>query len=126
MSRFAVIDEQSLGSLVPAFYRRVRRDPEIGPLFETAVGDWGEHFEKLTAFWSSVMLTSGRYKGSPMAVHMRQPIRPEMFERWLALWKETTAELFTSPAAAELQAKAHQIGRGLKLGLFFRPEAVQG
>ena len=67
----AEITEERLAALVPAFYARVRNDPLIGPLFNAAVHDWAEHLEKLTAFWSSVMLTTGRYKGSPMAAHLR-------------------------------------------------------
>ena len=69
---YATIDEQSLGALVRAFYGRVRGDPEIGPVFETAVEDWEAHFETLTAFWSSVMLATRRYGGRPMQAHMRQ------------------------------------------------------
>ena len=50
----------------------------LGPIFNNAIADWPEHLEKLTAFWSSVMLTSGRYKGNPMAAHLkhREAIRP--------------------------------------------------
>ena len=121
---FEQVSEESLGALVRAFYGKARADPEIGPVFDAAVEDWDEHFETLTAFWSSVMLGTRRYSGRPMQVHMRQPIRPEMFGRWLALWDETTAELFSAPLAAELQGRAHQIGRSLQLGLFFRPEAA--
>ena len=59
--------EDRIKLLVDHFYARVREDELIGPLFNSAVADWPEHLEKLTAFWSSVMLTSGRYKGNPMA-----------------------------------------------------------
>ena len=46
-------------------------------------------------FWSSVMLTSGRYKGNPVAVHLRvEGIEPQLFDRWLALFDETCRELF--------------------------------
>jgi hemoglobin len=124
--RFERVSEESLGALVRAFYGRARADGELGPVFNAAVEDWEAHFETLTAFWSAVMLGDRRYSGRPMQAHMRQPIRPEMFERWLAIWEKTTAELFEPAAAAELQGKAHQIGRGLKLGLFFRPEQAEG
>ena len=116
------ISDESLEALVRAFYGRARFDPELGPVFNAAVEDWEAHFEMLTAFCTAVMLGDRRYSGRPMQAHMRHPIRPEMFARWLALWDETTAALFEPAPAAELQAKAHQIGRGLKLGLFFRPE----
>lgn len=122
------IDEEGLGRLVSAFYARVRADPELGPLFNAAVEDWAEHLEKLTAFWSSVMLTSGRYKGNPMAAHMkhRAEIRPDLFDRWLAIWNETTAELMPAGAAAALQDKAARIAESLQLGLFFRLGPASG
>ena len=119
------ITEEQLAALVPAFYARVRRDPLIGPLFNSAIHDWDEHLEKLTAFWSSVMLTSGRYKGSPMAAHLRHAdtINPAMFERWLAIWRETTTELMPADAAAALQGRAARIAESLQLGIQFRPGA---
>ena len=91
-------------------------------MFNDAVHDWPGHLEKLVAFWSSVMLTSGRYKGNPMMMHLKHKarIRPEMFERWLAIWRETTGELLAPEAAAALQEKAARIAESLQLGLFFR------
>ena len=116
------IDEAGLERLIPAFYDRVRADAEIGPLFNAAVHDWPGHLEKLVAFWSSVMLTSGRYKGSPVAEHLKHQaaISPAMFDRWLAIWADTTTELMTPAAAAALQAKAARIAESLQLALFFR------
>ena len=116
-----VITEAALARLVPAFYARVRQDALIGPLFDAAVHDWDEHLGKLIAFWSSVMLTSGRYKGSPMMAHLRHgdAIKPAMFERWLEIWAETTADLMPAEAAAALQAKAARIAESLQLGLQF-------
>lgn len=116
------IDEPGLKRLVTEFYARVRRDAELGPIFNEAVDNWPEHFHKLTDFWSSVMLTSGRYKGNPVAAHRRHAARitPELFDRWLAIWKATTAELLSPPAAAALQDKADRIAESLKLALFFK------
>ena len=105
------IDEAALARLIPAFYDRVRTDAEIGPLFNEAVEDWPAHLEKLVAFWSSVMLTTGRYKAH---------ITPAMFDRWLAIWTATTDELMPPAAAAALQAKAARIAESLQLALFFR------
>ncbi|MGE3746402.1 MAG: group III truncated hemoglobin [Sphingomonadaceae bacterium] len=117
------IDEPGLRHLVSAFYARVRADAELGPIFNGAIGDWSEHLEKLTDFWSSVMLTSGRYKGQPVPAHMqhRDRITPALFARWLALWAQTTNDLMTPAAAAALQAKAARISESLQLALFFQP-----
>ena len=116
------IDEAALEHLIPAFYARVRADPEIGPLFNEAVEDWPAHLEKLVAFWSSVMLTTGRYKGQPVPAHRkhRERINPALFDRWLALWGETARELMAPEAAPALEAKAARIAESLQLALFFR------
>ena len=65
------LSENGLATLVEAFYARVRADAELGPIFDDAIDDWPEHLEKLAAFWSSIMLTSGRYKGQPVPAHMK-------------------------------------------------------
>jgi hemoglobin len=121
MDRFSTIDEAAIAALVRRFYGKVRQDDLIGPLFEAAVDDWEEHFVTLAAFWSNVMLGTGRYQGNPMAAHMKHPIRPEFFDRWLGLWRETAAELFEPDAAAAFRDKAGRIAESLKLGLFYRP-----
>jgi hemoglobin len=124
MDRFAAITEPAIAALVARFYAKARLDPTIGPVFNDSVEDWDEHLRTLNAFWSSVMLTSGRYKGNPMAAHLKLPIEPDFFERWLALWRETAAELFVPDLAAQFAAKAGRIAESLKLGLFYRPGAL--
>lgn len=116
------LNDEGLQRVVDAFYARVRADDALGPVFNDAIDDWPEHLEKLAAFWSSVMLASGRYKGQPMPAHMkhRARITPALFDRWLALWARTTDELMSPQAAAALQAKAGRIAESLQLGLFFR------
>ena len=123
MRQFDAIDEDGIAVLVGRFYGKVRQDPLIGPVFNAAIQDWDAHLVTLRAFWSSVMLTSGRYKGNPMAMHMKHAIRPEFFDRWLGLWCETAREVFAPGPAAQFCAKAERIAESLKLGLFFRPGA---
>ena len=128
MAKVRDIDEAALERLVTAFYARVRDDAALGPIFNNAVEDWPDHLRTLTAFWSSVMLSSGRYKGTPMAAHLRQRahITPELFDRWLALWKQTTDALLDPPAAAALQERAARIAESLQLALFFKLEPRGG
>lgn len=118
------ITEERLRDLVDRFYAKVRDDGLIGPLFNRAIHDWDEHLDKLHAFWSSVMLTSGRYKGRPLPAHIKHgdAIRPQSFERWLALWAETTEEVMPPEAAAALQEKASRIAESLSLGIEFARE----
>ena len=121
MAPFETITEPAIAALVGRFYGKARCDPVIGPVFDAAVQDWDKHLRKLCDFWSSVMLSSGRYQGNPMAAHLKHPLEPVFFERWLALWRETAAELFAPELAAAFRTKAERIAESLKLALFFRP-----
>ena len=118
------VSEDGIKLLVDGFYAKVRRDPELAPIFLRAIpGDWGPHLNKMYAFWSSVMLTTGRYKGNPVVKHMAVPnIRPALFERWLALFNETSSELFDDDVSAEFQAREARIAESLQLALFYRPD----
>ena len=125
LGRKMTITEDEIAGLVDAFYAKVREDARLGPVFNAAIDDWPRHLVKLQAFWSSVMLTTGRYKGSPMAAHIAHAdaIDPAMFDRWLALWRTTARERLAPELAESIIAKAERIGESLKLALFFRIDA---
>lgn len=114
----AGVDEALIRRQVHTFYGRVRLDPVLGPIFNDAIADWDEHLAKLCDFWSSVLLMTGRFKGSPMAAHARRPdIRDEHFALWLDLFEQTAREV-CPPAAADLFVeRSRMIGRSLALGL---------
>lgn len=121
------LTEDDLNRVVDAFYDRVRADAMLGPIFNNAIHDWPGHLVTLQAFWSSVMLTTGRYKGQPMVAHARHAtdITPATFERWLMLWRETTDALLPADAAAAMQEKAARIAESLMLGIdFYRNRAL--
>ena len=122
------ITEQSLKLLVDTFYARVREDDLIGPVFNGAIEDWPDHLDRLQAFWSSVMLTTGRYKGKPVPAHVRhgERISPAMFTRWLALWQQTTEDVLPAAAAKAMQAKAARIAESLMLAIQFSRDRSLG
>ena len=69
--KLAHVSEDGIRQLVDAFYAKVRINPELAPIFARAIpGDWQPHLTKMYAFWSSVMLTTGRYKGNPVSKHL--------------------------------------------------------
>ena len=126
MDQDFALTEPALAALVDDFYARVRCDPLIGPVFDDAIADWPRHLETLARFWSSVMLTTGRYKGSPVARHLdhAERITPAMFTRWLDLWAETTTERLPPKDAAAMQDKAQRIAESLQLAIRHRPGAL--
>ena len=121
------IDEAMIERLVHAFYDRARRDPLIGPIFESHVDDWDSHLARMCAFWSSVALMSGRYHGQPMVKHLPLPVDTPHFDRWLELFAETAREVCPGPAASHFLERAHRIADSLELGIAvsrkeFRPK----
>ncbi|MDZ5646413.1 group III truncated hemoglobin [Nitrospirillum sp. BR 11828] len=119
---FDAFTEESLTVLVRVFYDRVRQDDLLGPVFHAAVGTdeaaWDRHRARIVDFWSSVLLSTGRYEGRPMVVHAGLPmIGPDHFRRWLALFRDTAQGLFTTAAAERLAEVSTRIGRSLQMGL---------
>jgi hemoglobin len=114
----AGVTEQMIHDLVHGFYAKIRADPALGPIFNRVVGDWDEHLAKMCDFWSSVLLMTGRFKGTPMAAHARIPdIRPTHFARWLHVFQQTAAEVCPPQAAALFVAKSEMIAQSLQFGI---------
>jgi hemoglobin len=112
------ITEPMIRSLVHTFYARVRIDALLGPVFNRAVQDWDAHLDKLCAFWSSVTLMTGRYKGTPMKAHAELPeVTPAHFERWLALFQDTAIKTCPPDAAQFFVDRANRIAESLQLGI---------
>lgn len=119
------ITEEMVQDLVHGFYAKVRRDDVLGPIFNAVIGDdWSVHLPRMCDFWSSVMLMSGRYKGNPMAAHLKlDGVTPEHFDTWLALFAETAKEVCGPELAPLFLERARTIAASLKLGMFYRPGA---
>lgn len=111
------IDEELIRELVHTFYDRIRADEVLGPVFAERISDWGPHLERMCAFWSSVILMTGRYHGRPMPAHAPLPIAGEHFDRWLALFAETARSVCPPAAAALFVEKANLIAASLELGI---------
>ena len=41
------IDEAMIDRLGRAFYAKVRKDPLLGPIFDTRIGDWAPHLQRM-------------------------------------------------------------------------------
>ena len=98
------IDEAYISHLVETFYAKVREDFQLGPVFERVVKDnWEPHLTKMKAFWTSVILRTGEYKGKPMVAHSQVKGGEAVhFDIWLRLFEETLNETAPSSEAAKL------------------------
>ena len=122
MTQYLILPtEAQIEDLVAAFYAGIRRHRRLGPVFEREMGrDWSAHLKIMCDFWSSVMLTSGRYKGRPIPAHVKIPgLSPQHFTEWLELFETTARELFQPALAEAFIEKARRIAESLKLGLAF-------
>lgn len=120
----SVTNEAEIERLVRTFYARIREDAVLGPIFDKAIGeDWEPHLLKMCDFWSSVMLTTGRYKGQPMRAHLKlKTVTPKHFDCWLVLFRATAEEVCAPETAERFVEKAARIAESLQLGMFFRPQ----
>lgn len=122
------VDEAFIRRLVHAFYRRIRADSMLGPIFNAAIEDrWDAHLERMTAFWSSVALNTGRYSGKPVPAHARlDGLTPGHFELWLALFRETLTEIAPTEAAIDyFMTRAERIALSLSMALFGFPRFTE-
>ena len=114
------IDEAYISTLVETFYTRVRAHPVLGPVFASAITDWGPHLDTMKDFWSSVALGTGRYSGRPVPAHAKhRHIQQFHFNLWLALFEQTLRDTAATPqATAFFLERANRIAQSLQYALF--------
>ena len=120
------ITEEIIDTLVRRFYRNVRKDAVLGPIFEARITDWEPHLARMTAFWSSVALLSGRYHGRPMDAHLPLPIDARHFDIWLGIFEQTAHDVCQPEAAAHFIERARRIAESLEIGIAMRHGMLPG
>lgn len=113
----ADLSEAQIRELVTCFYGRVQEDPILAPVFATKIAPdaWPSHLDRMTEFWSQVLLRTASYRGNPVAKHAALPeLGPHHFERWLELFGATTRDLFENAEAERIAQLAHRMGQGLQ------------
>lgn len=109
--------EGEVTQLVHDFYARVRDDAILGPVFNRHVADWNKHLPKMVDFWSSLLLGSKRYQGTPMPLHCALPgLTDSMFRHWLDLFCETTRALPNRPMGERAIEFSQRIAQSLWYG----------
>ena len=114
----ASANDRHIADLVATFYARARTDAVLGPIFDAAVPNWAEHLRIIEDFWSRTLLGTDRYKGHPYAVHALLPLRPEHFDRWLGLFRESARETLPPAAAEQAIGRAEHMAESFKAGIF--------
>lgn len=113
------VDGRSVEQMVHTFYARVQADEVLGPIFDAHIADWGPHLKRMVHFWSAVLLAAPGFMGNPMQKHRAlSGVEPEDFERWLALFAATLAEIFEPSVAESILDRARRIGGRLRGAMF--------
>src|SRR5690625_7708674 len=85
------VTEESIALMVDGFYASVQEQPTLGPVFNARLeGRWDNHLEQMKAFWSSILLMSGRYEDRPVRAHFDiEALEKRDFADWLGLVRHT-------------------------------------
>ena len=102
-----IAELEDIKVLVDQFYTNVRKDQLIGPIFIQKIEDrWPIHVDKMYRFWQTILLEEHTYMGRPFPPHMKLPVGPEHFDRWLALFTSTVDQNFKGEKAEEAKWRA--------------------
>ncbi len=133
MEKKDIQNREDVNLLVSEFYKKVRKDPVLGPFFNRVITDWEAHIERLTTFWeSSLFMTrklEERYNGNPLHVHIEvdhandNAITQVHFGLWMNLWFQTLDELFEGEYADNAKNRARKMGSFMYMNIF---QARQG
>ena len=94
--------------LVDRFYNRALTDPLIGPplshiRFET-------HMPIMTQFWCFVLLDEPGYTSNVTEKHLSMPLKKEMFDRWVSIFKAVVDEGWSGEKAEMAKQRATVMG----------------
>ncbi len=113
--RKEITSRADLAVLVRVFYDKIRKDNELGPIFNSIIKDWEPHLEKITDFWEQHVFGVPKYFGNPIEAHnevdakMNFGITAHNFGTWLFYWMQTLDELFEGKNVEVLKFKARKM-----------------
>jgi len=124
MPKTDISSREDVYTLVETFYTKVRKDELLGPIFNSVINNWEEHFERLTDFWETNLFFKKKYKGDPLQKHVDVDkmhggsINELHFGVWLNLWFQTIEELFEGENANIAKNRARNMGTFIHLRIF--------
>lgn len=110
--------------LVDRFYKKVRLNSQLGPIFNEVIQDWPEHLNHLTNFWETSLLRAKSYYGNPIEKHQEvdksidNAIKMEHFGIWLQLWFETIDQQFHGETAQLAKNRARNMSTFIFLKIY--------
>lgn len=123
-SKTDITNREDVSLLVNSFYKKIRKDDILGPIFNNIISDWDAHLELLTDFWETQLFLKRKYHGNPVTAHQEvddktnHTISSEHFGFWLNLWFETLDELFEGEVAWIAKNRAQKMSTMLFMQMY--------
>ena len=117
-------NRQDVSVVVRGFYKKVRKDEMLGPIFNSIISDLEEHLEKLIDFWTMQLFGGKIYNGNPIIAHQavdeysNRQISALHFGTWLNLWFETIDTDFIGENAALLKHRARKMQTPIMIAVY--------
>ncbi len=115
---------EQVALLVDEFYKKVRVNELLGPIFNEVITDWPGHLSHLTDFWETSLLRAKSYSGNPIEKHQEvdktvdHSIEMEHFGIWLQLWFETIDLYFHGEVAQLAKNRARNMSTFIFLKIY--------
>jgi hemoglobin len=109
--------DENIRLMVDSFYRNVRKNEVLGPIFEEVVSDWDKHLPTMYQFWGRLILGTSDYNGNPFEKHVDLPVGKEHFASWIKLFVQNIDEHFSGPKAEHTKRQARTIADTFQLRL---------
>ena len=104
-----------VAAVVHDFYRRLRADDQLGPVF-TAIAEREAHEHKVIGYWWLAM--GGRMQDPPVVdmigAHARLGVSEAQLQRWLVLFEATLADHLEAELASQWAQMAHAVADKLR------------
>ncbi len=120
-----ILSRADIDTLMQNFYQKAMKDQLIGYIFtDVAKLNLEKHLPIIGDFWDSILFNSGKYQKhqrNPMLVHLelnrKTQLKPEHFDRWLAIFNQTVDELFSGANAELIKSRAAMIAERMQIVL---------
>ncbi len=124
ISKHDIRHRDDVAMLVSIFYKKIRKEEHLGPIFNHVIKDWDTHLDRLTDFWETNLLFVPKFKGNPIEVHKQvdrtfnHSITNVHFGIWLQLWITTIDDLFEGELATLAKNRARKMSTTLFVKMF--------
>ena len=115
-----IASRKDIELLVDEFYRKVKKDEQIGFIFsDIAMVNWEKHLPIMYDFFENMLFYTGSYTGNPMELHKHIsrlfPLTEGHFRQWNYLFSKTVDELFEGTTANLVKQRAKSIAAVMQI-----------